>query len=108
MPVMRELRLDDEADFGLLVACVGNLYSELFGSSAVPDAAAWDGLRQQVAAKQCATVRSRQSRPGRKGRKQPHAQIPNASLTRKSVLEHLQHRTAGEFEPYLYGMFTKP
>lgn len=45
----RELRLDDDVDFGLLQACIGSLYSELFGPSAVPDAGAWARLREQRA-----------------------------------------------------------
>lgn len=48
MSPIRELRLDDQADFEVLTACVTELYVELFGASAAPDAAAWERVRQQV------------------------------------------------------------
>ncbi|HTV24316.1 MAG TPA: GNAT family N-acetyltransferase [Polyangiaceae bacterium] len=49
LPPLRELHLDDPADVELLKACIGALYSELFGPSAVPDAAAWARLCEQNA-----------------------------------------------------------
>jgi GNAT superfamily N-acetyltransferase len=46
---MRELRLVDEADFQLMASCIGKLYAELFGPSAVPNAALLARLQQQIA-----------------------------------------------------------
>ena len=47
LPPLRQLDLDDDADFALLSTCIAALYSELFGPSAVPDADAFRRVREQ-------------------------------------------------------------